>query len=218
MTTPLQKKKKAIKDGIKAQEKAKQEREASSEGKVVEMTTEAKTGVPTGEVEPHPQMPTQQSEMIASIVGKFLKTVLTDPMGYYVAIDFIPIANISRVSYNVIQDRLVLILGETTGRIGEQDIPIANAMGKKTGGMRREIIGQITSFKTSLDNQKDIRKFLEVYLDESPLTEETFEGFKHHAVAKEVLEKAAQLKKEEMEKKGKTSGLTDELGNPISSS
>lgn len=227
MTTPNKKKQLALKKALKEKDNIKLADAVKGEAKVVDMSDKADaseadknmsdragTNETNKEVQPHPQMPSDEPQMKVEIVGKMLKTMLSDPMGYLVAIDFIQISNVTRCSYNVIMNELVIVLPETTGRIGEMQIPITNQQGKKTGGMRQEVAGQITSFKTKISGEEDIRKFLEVYVGESPLSEETFQGFKHYNIAKEVLNKAAQLKREEADKK-KGGSLVDEHGEPL---
>jgi hypothetical protein len=224
MTTPLKKKRLELKKALKNKENAKASEGIKGTAKVVEIGKDAakdevdeNASTETEEVQPHPQMPSEEPQMEVQIFGRMLKTILCDPAGYMVAIDFTPIKNVIRTSYNVIMNELIVVLSETTGRIGEMQIPIVSPMtGKKTGGMRQEVTGQITSFKTKIEGTDNIRKFLEVYLEESPLSEETFEGFKHYEIAKEVLSKAAQLKREEQGKK-KGGGLVDAAGEPITS-
>lgn len=155
------------------------------------------------------------SEQKVSIVGNKVKVVALDPLGYYVAIDFIEISSIKHVSYNVITDELILVLSETTGRIGETDVPIQNNAGHKTGAYRREVYGQITAYKTKLSEREHIEAFMKKWLGVEKLTEADFEGFKHNDIAKEVFEKAAKLKKEEEEKKTNKSGLVNTAGEPL---
>jgi hypothetical protein len=155
------------------------------------------------------------TEQKVSVVGDFIKIVALDPLGYYIAIDMIEIRSIKHVSYNVITDELVLVLDETTGRIGEIDVPIQNNAGHKTGGYRREVTGNITSYKTKLTVREDISVFLSKWLGVKDITEDVFEGFKHNNIAKEVFEKAAKLKEEQAEAKKNKSGLVDTAGQPL---
>lgn len=185
--------------------------ETAPESKVVNMGD-----APPNKEEPKPQ-PFEQgiTEQKVTVQGNKLKIVALDPLGYYVAIDYVDIQSIKHISYNVIADELVLVLSETTGRIGETDVPLRNNMGKVTGAYRREVYGQITAYKTKLTERDQMSVFLSKWLGVDHITEDVFEGFKHNNIAKEVFEKAAKLKQEQADKKANKSGLVDTAGQPL---
>jgi hypothetical protein len=195
-----------IKDATK-EVKTLEQAEGAVKGMVKEMGAKKEE-----EIKPFEKGITEQK---VSVVGDFIKIVALDPLGYYIAIDMIEIRSIKHVSYNVITDELVLVLDETTGRIGEIDVPIQNNAGHKTGGYRREVTGNITSYKTKLTVREDISVFLSKWLGVKDITEDVFEGFKHNNIAKEVFEKAAKLKEEQAEAKKNKSGLVDTAGQPL---
>lgn len=152
-------------------------------------------------------------ESEAFIIDDKVKVVKYDPMGYMVAIDVFYIREVQRISYNVLAGELIIVLPEVAGRIFEADVDVTGAHGQKTGGKRREITGQITMFKTSITDEKTIREFLKVWYEGTKVTEQTFEGFKHHKLSQEIIEKAIQAKQKEQDSKSPI--LSPHTGQPV---
>lgn len=158
------------------------------------------------------QMP--KPEVTISILRRKLKVALRDPLGYMISLDLIDIEKIHRVSYNVLTDELTIVFPETSGRIGMFPVEIVDQKtGEGTGEITKELAGQITSYKTAIQGKEQIMKFLKIWLNMDTISDEDFEGFKHHKIATDKIAQAAKIKAEQMEKS--KLGLVDANENPV---
>jgi hypothetical protein len=130
---------------------------------------------------------------MVDVVGDCLKITMLDPNEYKVAIDFVKIKSIHRVSYNVSNNQLNLVFPETMGEIAEQAVPVYDAKGKETGGKKLQLGGKIQPFKIVITTEEVIKAFLDQWLS-TDVNHESFGGFEAHAEQeikmKEALEEA----------------------------
>lgn len=145
-------------------------------------------------------------ETRVTVVGDCIKTVLKDINGYILSVDLFKVKSVSRVSFNVAQCELIIVLPETMGSIGEVEKPLFGPGGTKTGGVRKELEGNTGPFKITIRTEPVIRQFLTVWNGVMDNTE--FEGFEAYLAHQEKMKIAMEEAKQrdiEAKAKGETS-------------